>query len=107
MPPDNAMTNLQPAYAANELVVRCSSCGTTLTEADLPIQQRTGTRALIGPESCPVCRLSRLALLRMTTCEHCPLCRSTRVLRTEAVDERGEQLCLCSHCDHIWAAGSI
>ena len=100
------MTNVQAAPAANELVVRCSSCGTTLTEADLPIQQRTGTRTLISPESCPVCRLSRLALLRMPAADNCPHCRSTRVLRTEAVDERGEQMRLCSHCNHIWPEGS-
>ena len=85
------MTNLELLYCVKDSLVRCSACGTTLT-------------AFVPPDSCPVCRL---ALLRDTVSETCPQCRSTRVLRTEAVDERGEQLRLCSHCNHIWSAGSI
>ena len=85
------MTILQPLYGSNDSLVRCATCGTALT-------------AFVPPDSCPVCRLARL---RTTTSENCPLCRSTRVLRTEAVDDRGEQMCLCSHCNHIWSAGLI
>jgi len=87
------MTILQPLHGSNGSLVRCSTCGTALT-------------AFLAPDTCPVCRLTQEATRRAPS-DVCPLCRSTRVLRTEAIDERGEQMCLCSHCNHIWSAGLI
>jgi uncharacterized C2H2 Zn-finger protein len=33
----------------------------------------------------------------------CPRCGSSRVLRTMAINELGEELLFCPHCDHMWA----
>jgi uncharacterized C2H2 Zn-finger protein len=35
--------------------------------------------------------------------DDCPRCCCTRVLRTQAVNEAGEEILLCPHCDHIWS----
>src|SRR5205823_13311175 len=81
---------------------KCSSCGTTLNES-VPIPSGALTNSSLDDDSCPVCRLTRTALLRMPPPEDCPRCSSTRVLRTRAVNEVGEEMFLCPHCDHVWA----
>jgi predicted RNA-binding Zn-ribbon protein involved in translation (DUF1610 family) len=96
---EHTSTSLSP----DPVLRRCASCGTVMSElvSTMMLRESAATRAMSSSHECVVCRLAQY---RRAVRDQCPRCQSVRVLRTEHINDHGDEMYFCPHCDHIWSS---